>query len=348
MTQRDYTKMTTKKLEALLKTASDDQRAEIAKVLAEREQVKAPAAEATQAAPAEVTEAPAENSEASAAEAAPEAEQKKSKKMSDEQMHTLAEELRKTAVGHRCQVVPFNTIEWKDGTIVGVIEEKRSNKVLYAIKLDDGRRIVKVHDSDLVKIFDEMAETSVVTRTRTKKEELDKPWEPEEIEAALAEIAPNVGKLVKVGEETGRIMTIVIDRRGHSFMYRIEFKSTAEDGTESVKVMHKVYKASDITIIDELDEEGQKINEAYMKRRAAAAAKQPVTPESRLLACKTAFEKAQKTLEAAQKAIETKKAQLEEAQKEYDAWIESQKAEITGEAPAEATEGPESNEEPLA
>ena len=53
--------------------------------------------------------------------------------MTDEERHVLAEELKKN-VNHRCQAVPFNTVEWVDGYIAGVIEEKRSNKVLYAIK----------------------------------------------------------------------------------------------------------------------------------------------------------------------------------------------------------------------
>ena len=89
--------------------------------------------------------------------------------MTDEERHVLAEELKKN-VNHRCQAVPFNTAEWVDGYIAGVIEEKRSNKVLYAIKTDDGRRIVKVYDSNLVHILDEVVEPEKKARVRKAKD----------------------------------------------------------------------------------------------------------------------------------------------------------------------------------
>ena len=51
-----------------------------------------------------------------------------------------------------------------------MIEEKRSNKVLYAIKTDDGRRIIKVHDSNLVRILDEVVEPEKKARARKAKD----------------------------------------------------------------------------------------------------------------------------------------------------------------------------------
>ncbi|WP_459615373.1 hypothetical protein, partial [Enterobacter hormaechei] len=39
----------------------------------------------------------------------------KAKKMSDKERTELAEKLKAEAVGHRCQVVPFNTIEFVNG-----------------------------------------------------------------------------------------------------------------------------------------------------------------------------------------------------------------------------------------
>ena len=37
-------------------------------------------------------------------------------------------------VAHKCEVLPFNEIEWVGGIITGVHIEKRANKVLYIIK----------------------------------------------------------------------------------------------------------------------------------------------------------------------------------------------------------------------
>ena len=114
-----------------------------------------------------------------------------SAKMSDEERHTLAEELKEKVVNHRCQAVPFNTAEWVEGVVSGIIEDKRSNKVLLAIKLDDGRRIVKVHDSKLVKVLDEVVEPVKASRGRKQKDpsmiEEKTDWLPEEIEAAVTD-----------------------------------------------------------------------------------------------------------------------------------------------------------------
>lgn len=186
MATKKFAQMRTKSLKALLETASEEDKVAIEAVLAEREKAKAAAAEAPIETPAE---APAETpafeeetlltpEEEAALKAAEEnggvnpmytgrtAERKP--KASDEERHALAEKLKAEVVNHRCQAVPFNTAEWVDGYIAGVIEEKRSNKVLLAIKTDDGRRIVKVHDSNLVRILDETIEPEKKTRAGRK------------------------------------------------------------------------------------------------------------------------------------------------------------------------------------
>lgn len=185
MATKKFSQMTTKKLNALLATASDEDKKAIEAVLAAREQAQAPAAPAapettTEETPASEEETQLSPEEEAAIKAAEEngglnplyngskATQEKKPKMTDEDRHALAEELKKN-VNHRCQAVPFNTVEWVDGYIAGVIEEKRSNKVLYAIKTDDGRRIVKVHDSNLVRILDEVVELEKKARARKAK-----------------------------------------------------------------------------------------------------------------------------------------------------------------------------------
>ena len=215
MTTKKFSQITTKKLNALLATASDEDKKAIEAVLAAREQTQVSVSGETQPEVAnfvqefEDTENPLTPEEEAAIEAAEEngginpmsnsskATQEKKPKMIDEDRHALAEELKKN-VNHRCQAVPFNTAEWVDGYIVGVIEEKRSNKVLYAIKTDDGRRIVKVHDSNLVRILDEVVEPKKKVRARKVKDPADKiEWTPEAIAEEVNEIIGNVGKPVE-------------------------------------------------------------------------------------------------------------------------------------------------------
>jgi len=76
-------------------------------------------------------------------------------------------------VGHRCRLVPVGTIEYEEGTIVGCVKIKRSNTVAYAIKLDNGKRVVKNYKAPLFEISDEVVERAKVTRrtnSRTKAE----------------------------------------------------------------------------------------------------------------------------------------------------------------------------------
>lgn len=372
MVTKKFSQMTTKKLNALLATASDEDKKAIEAVLAAREQAQAPAApaapeataEETPAAPASEEETQLSPEEEAAIKAAEEngglnplyngskATQEKKPKMTDEDRHALAEELKKN-VNHRCQAVPFNTIEWVDGYIAGVIEEKRSNKVLYAIKTDDGRRIIKVHDSNLVRILDEVVEPEKKARARKAKDPADKvEWTPEAIAEEVNEVIGNVGKTVEFekyrttdenGEEhiemvVGRIVAIVPDKRAQRLLYRISVPAPIEGNPLATKTMHKIVKAEGIKIAEEFDEEGAQLNAKYLERREAAATRTPLTPQDRVIRCEENVKKAEEKLQKAQEELEAKKKQLEDAKKELDEYLAGQANGETAEAPAEATE----------
>lgn len=373
MATKKFSQMTTKKLNALLATASDEDKKAIEAVLAAREQAQAPAApeataEETPAAPASEEETQLSPEEEAAIKAAEEngglnplyngskATQEKKPKMTDEDRHALAEELKKN-VNHRCQAVPFNTAEWVDGYIAGVIEEKRSNKVLYAIKTDDGRRIVKVHDSNLVRILDEVVEPEKKARARKAKDPADKvEWTLEAIAEEVNEVIGNVGKPVEFekyritdenGEEhiemvIGRIVAIVPDKRAQRLLYRISVPAPIEGNPLATKTMHKVVKAEGIKIAEEFDEEGAQLNAKYLERREAAATRTPLTPQDRVIRCEENVKKAEEKLQKAQEELEAKKKQLEDAKKELDEYLAGQANGETAEAPAETTAEEES------
>lgn len=362
MTTKKFSQMTTKKLNALLATASEEDKKAIEAVLAAREQAQAPVApaapeataEETPAAPASEEETQLSPEEEAAIKAAEEngglnplyngskATQEKKPKMTDEDRYALAEELKKN-VNHRCQAVPFNTAEWVDGYIAGVIEEKRSNKVLYAIKTDDGRRIVKVHDSNLVRILDEVVEPEKKARARKAKDPVDKiEWTPEAIAEEVNKVIGNVGKTVEFekyrttdenGEEhiemvIGRIVAIVPDKRAQRLLYRISVPAPIEGNPLATKIMHKVMKAEGIKIAEEFDEEGMQLNAKYLERREAAATRTPLTPQDRIIRCEENVKKAEEKLQKAQEELEAKKKQLEDAKKEFDEYLAAQMNEI--------------------
>lgn len=374
MATKKFSQMATKKLNALLATANDEDKKAIEAVLAAREQAQAPVSGETQSEVAnpvqefEDTENPLTPEEETAIKAAEEngginpmsnsskATQEKKPKMTDEDRHALAEELKKN-VNHRCQAVPFNTVEWVDGYIAGVTEEKRSNKVLYAIKTDDGRRIVKVHDSNLVRILDEVVEPEKKARARKAKDPADKvKWTPEAIAEEVNEVIGNVGKTVEFekyrttdenGEEhiemvIGRIVAVVPDKRAQRLLYRISVPAPIEGNPLATKTMHKIAKAGDIKIAEEFDEEGAQLNAKYLERREAAATRTPLTFQDRIIRCEENVKKAEEKLQKAQEELEAKKKRLEDAKKELDEYLAGQANGETAEAPAETTAEEES------
>ena len=348
MATKKFSQMTTKKLTALMESASEEDRMEIQKVLDARM--------AAQQAPANDEESeltPEEEAAIAAAEANgginPMYQGRTSKgesaKMSDEERHTLAEELKEKVVNHRCQAVPFNTAEWVEGIVSGIIEDKRSNKVLLAIKLDDGRRIVKVHDSKLVKVLDEVVEPVKASRGRKQKDpsmiEEKTDWLPEEIEAAVNEVAGNVGKLVaypkfslankpKEGEEPeiemGRIVSLVPDKRGKRILYRIEIDQTEEEKAANApkKYAHKVSSNEELTITEEFDEAGKAINEAFTKRRQNALERNAMTPQQKVELAEKAYEIAKKAFEKAQESLAKKEKAVAEAKEELAKFLDAE------------------------
>lgn len=373
MVTMKFLQMTTKKLNALLATASDEDKKAIEAVLAAREQAQAPAAPAAPEATAEETPASEEETQLSPEEEAAikaaeengglnplynssKATQEKKPKMTDEERHVLAEELKKN-VNHRCQAVPFNTVEWVDGYIAGVIEEKRGNKVLYAIKTDDGRRIIKVHDSNLVRILDEVVKPEKKVRARKVKDPVDKvEWTPEAIAEEVNEVIGNVGKMVEFekyrttdenGEEhiemvVGRIVAIVPDKRTQHLLYRISVPVPIEGNPLATKTMHKTAKAEGIKIAEEFDEEGAQLNAKYLEHREAVATRTPLTLQDRVIRCEENVRKAEEKLQKAQEELEAKKKRLEDAKNELDEYFAGQANGETAEAPAETTAEEES------
>lgn len=333
MAQKNYAQMSTKKLNALLETVTDEsEKAAIEKVLAKRGQLAsnndAPATVNPNAELSAEEQAAIDAANGSDADAPgkPATEKKVKVKPTDEERAALAAKLREEAVGHKCQVVPFNSIEWVNGVIVAIVEEKRTNKCLYAVKADDGRRIVKAYGSELIKISDETVELTRTPRGGKSKDELPE-WTHEEIEKAVQEVIGNVGKQISyvetgaLGAEIenaptilGRIISLVPNKRNHTILYRIEIQP-AEDAPEGTpkKYAHKVTTNDKLAIAEELDDEGKKINEAFIARRNGER-KTPTakTPEEALAIAEQQLKKAEEHKAKAEASIEKWTAKIEE------------------------------------
>ena len=321
MATKKFERMATKKLNALLATASEEDKAAIEAVLAAREQAAAAIEEGAD----EVPLTPEEEAAIEAAEKngglnplynGSKSAQEKKPKLTEEERQALAKEL-KANVYHRCDVVPFNSAEWVGGYIAGVVEEKRSNKVLYAIKTDDGRRIVKVHDSNLLKILDEIIEPEK-KRAHTKEKVV---WTPEKIEEEVSKVIENVGK--KVDYQDGRIVALVVDKRAKNLLYKIAVPAPTDENPEAIKFVHKVVGA-DIKIVEDFDEEGLERNKKYRERFENKGNEKSFSPQERVRFCEEAVKKAEERLQKAEEALKAKQEALAKAKAELDAYLAAQ------------------------
>lgn len=326
MATKNFEQMSTKKLSALYGTATEEVKAQIRAELEKRgEMVESVLEELT----------PEEKEIIKVAEANggnnPNYEKPaKAKRLTDEERHELAEKCKEN-VYHRCQAVPFNSVEWVDGYIAGVIEEKRTNKVLYAIKTDGGQRIVKVSDSKLIRILDEVV--AVENRPRRGKTKMKEEITPEALAEELSAVVENVGKLVVItkfalgenGEKqstvfSGRITGLVPDKRSGRVLYRI---SIANDSGANI-IMHRVAGNNEGFDIEGFDSEGEELNAKYRAKREAAIARASVTPQDRVQRCEENLRKAEEKLRKAQEEIEAKRQQLADAQTELNAYLNAQ------------------------
>lgn len=256
-------------------------------------------------------------------------EEKKTKKLSQAECDAIAEEL-KPFVGRLCKVVPAGKITWEDGQIVGVIIDKRSNRVLYMIKLKD-KKILKAYNSEFLQISEESAE---IVRGKVNKQSAPK-METDELLQKAKELAPTlVGQKVKfapfkpidgITELDGIIVGITPEKRVGKLLIKIRAKYTNAEGVEQDLIGYKT--EGNYTLLGEVDEET--VN-AYNKRQAVKDIT-PETPLERLTNLTAKLEKAKEDLEKLQKSIEVKSLQLVEAEAAYKEWLANQTSDAPGE-----------------
>ena len=306
MAQINYSKLSDKKLNALLENATAEERALIEQELASRQ-----AARATKEYVDEEPLSPEQEKQLAEAEAN-EGKAVKAPKMTDEERAALAEECKKN-IGHKCQVVPFNSIEWVDGYISAVQEEKRTNKVMYRIKTENGKDVFKVHDSHLLKISEELAEVETKKAKRAARAE----WSDEQFNEAIEAAGTNVGKMTC----EGRIVAIVPDKRSKAILYRIEVPAPTEEDANATKSIHRVSTA-DLQIAESFDEVGQEMQDKFAQRRANRNSKDN-SPEAKLARAEEALKLAQERLAKAQENLKKAEENLAALKAEVEVPVNS-------------------------
>lgn len=338
MAKKNFSQMTTKKLNALLATASDDDKAAITQELNARAAIAAEPASDHTVGGAESNDViigdeltPEEQAQVDAAEANG-GKVAKAPRLSEEERTALVNQLKSEVVGHKCQVLPMGKAEWADGVITGIMNDKRANNIMLNIKLADGRVVRKMHNAETLRVLDETVELVGAKRGRVAGEpKAETPWDTMEDEIATA--SEHVGKVASLeGVELGRIMTIVPDKRVKKLLYRIVVPGTE---TEPAKTLHKVVSAP-LTYAD-FDEDGKKIHDDFVARREKIANKAPLTLEERIAQAELDLQKANERLVAAQAKVKATEELIAKLRTEAES-IVAQADGVPAEAAPEADE----------
>lgn len=345
MATKNFEKLTTKKLNALLNSASDEEKALIQAELDKRAEAQAAANSAEEAQYSsngkghyemEASElSPEEQAIVDAAEAEEKAGKATSKKthlsMTPEEIEARKAEMTEN-VGHVVKVMPNGEVEWMEGYISGVQHDKRSNALMYIVKVD-GKTVRKAYGAKSLIVTEEVKEiVKAEKKARTSKAtgEVKAKRTYEEAEELRENAKPNVGRyaMLPVGKEKVKVYAngIMLDKRSNAVLFA--FKN--EEGKT-------LYKAVDNQTIEWLDEWNEK------KRESVSAPKTALNPKQKHEDLAAKLAKAEEAAAKAQAKVEELKALYEASKTACKEWLATDegKAFVESEAteqPAETTE----------
>lgn len=351
MATKNFEKLTTKKLNALLNSASDEEKALIQAELDKRSEAQAAANSAEEAQynsngkghyEMEASElSPEEQAIIDAAEAEEKAGKATSKKthlsMTPEEIEARKAEMTEN-VGHVVKVMPNGEVEWMEGYISGVQHDKRSNALMYIVKVD-GKTVRKAYGAKSLIVTEEVKEiVKAEKKVRTSKAtgEVKTKRTYEEAEELRENAKPNVGRyaMLPVGEEKIKVYAngIMLDKRSNAVLFA--FKN--EEGKT-------LYKAVDNQTIEWLDEWNEK------KRESVSAPKTALNPKQKHEDLAAKLAKAEEAAAKAQAKVEELKALYEASKTACEEWLATDegKAFVESEATEQQAETTEEAADPM-
>lgn len=347
MAEKKFAQMSTKKLNALLENASEEDAVAIKAVLETRGQIAAGKNDSNPA-PAEVsTELSPEEQAAIDAATAGEAaeadkEEKKAKKeakkkepkepkpkLTDEEVQAIYDDCQKN-VGHKCSIILRGTAIRAEGYIMGLLKEKRAMQVYYRIKIyetetEEAKILFKKYNDEQLNISDDIAEEYTAPgsgepkkrKTRTDKvpEMTEDQWTQYK-EAMRATIAAYVGKKITLKSGlVGRIRDILFDSRTQGTYFACQ---VVVDGVSKTKYQALHYTVDELGAyiidaenIDETeDEEFTKLNEAFRNKKVVEKHNPKRTPAEKVAYLEEQVRKAEDTLKKAEETLTSRKNAL--------------------------------------
>jgi hypothetical protein len=298
MATKNYAKMSSKSLVALLGNdeTTDEERAAIQEVLDDRVQKTAGVSQETST----VVEVDADDAELSEDEV-------KAKEAEVAARQAIMDGMREM-VGHKAQVVPFNTATWVDGVVTGVLDDQRAKNPLWIVKdLESGKVIRKAYGSELIKV----SEDEKIAITKNVRAQKGAEYTEKEIMDQLADAYQQIGKFAEITEfsnKDGEVTKALIigamhEKRSNRVMYRMRSEVTG-------KTVHKVY-GNGVKVLEEIDPEIFAKN-AEKREKASTLS----DPAKRAEYIAKEIEQLQSQLVQLQEKIDAKKQALTEAEAE--------------------------------
>ena len=349
MANKKFAQMSTKKLNALLENASEEDAIAIKKVLETRGQIAsgetqqetAPENVSTDAGSADDSLSDEEKAAIAAAEAGESAEAKKeakpkkepkpkAPKLTDEELSEIYEKISPN-VGHECSIVLRGTAIRGKGYITGILKEKRAMQLYYRIKLyetetDEAKFVFKKYNDESLDISEQVSEeytapgnSGEAKKRKTRSDKVpamtDDQWAQYK-ESMRATIANYVGyKITLKNGVVGRIKDVLFDSRtqGTYFACQVEV-----DGVTKTKYQVVHYKVDELGAyiidtdqIDETeDEEFKKLNEAFRNRKVVEKHNPKRTPAEKVAYLQEQVRKAEDTLKKAEETLTSRKNAL--------------------------------------
>lgn len=302
MATKNYAKMSQKSLMALLgnEGTTEEEKAAIQEVLDTRKSQET--ASVNQETPT-IVEVEPDDEEPSEDEA-------KAKEAQVAARQAIVDGMREM-VGHKAQVVPFNTATWVDGVVTGVLDDQRAKNPLWIVKdLESGKIIRKAFGSDLIKV----SETEKIEITKNVRMQKSAEYTEKEIMEQLADAYQQIGKyaeIVEFSNKDGEVTKALIigamhEKRSNRVMYRMRSEVTG-------KTIHKVY-GNGIKVLEEIDPEIFAKN-AEKREKAATLS----DPAKRAEYIAKEIEQLSAQLAQLQEKIEAKRQALAEAEAEAKA-----------------------------
>ena len=241
-------------------------------------------------------------------------------KMTEKELEKVAESL-KCNIGRKCQVVPFDSAEWVSGFIAGIAVDKGNRRVFYAIKLSNGKRVVKAYDSKLIRIGKEVVEKEKLIKNKRPVKE-KKEYTDEQMYEDVQSVIHNVGRLVHLASgEEGRIIAISANRSCRTPYYTIAIPEPTYSNPYAVRKVERSMNSKDIVIEDGYDDKGEKINAAYRKKRETTWKRKHMTPQELVIFREQELASLERYLKFLNGRLEEKKRLLEEARQELEKYF---------------------------